>query len=135
MERQKYGDAVGFNFLVKRDFPEILEIEQESFDYAWVGWHTFRDLPVNFQGSPTLSKDIEEDYNNTSSIRVGAERRYTNGAALRLGLAAVLLDVKVVIPDHAAAVEAAGGQQQESEGGAGRPRRRRTRRGRRRRRR
>jgi long-chain fatty acid transport protein len=58
-----------------------------SADYAWVGWHTFRDLPVNFQGLAP-SKDIEEDYNNTSSIRLGAEHRYAGGAALRFGLAA-----------------------------------------------
>lgn len=58
-----------------------------SFDYAWVGWHTFRDLNVDFQGGAT-DKVLQEDYNNTSSFRFGAERRYSNGGALRLGFTA-----------------------------------------------
>ena len=58
-----------------------------NIDYAWVGWKSFKELPVNFKGGAP-SKVIEEDYNNTSSIRFGVERRMTNGLALRGGLAA-----------------------------------------------
>jgi long-chain fatty acid transport protein len=58
-----------------------------SMDYAYVGWKSFRQLPVDFQG-PAPDKVLQEDYNNTSSIRLGAERRYMSGAALRAGFAA-----------------------------------------------
>ena len=58
-----------------------------SVDYAYVGWKSFRQLPVDFQG-PAPKKLLLEDYNNTSSIRLGAERRYMGGAALRAGFAA-----------------------------------------------
>ena len=58
-----------------------------SLDYAYVGWKSFNQLPVNFKGGAP-SKVLVEDYNNTSSIRFGIERRMTNGFALRGGLAA-----------------------------------------------
>jgi len=58
-----------------------------SLDYAYVGWKSFNQLPVNFEGAAP-SRVLEEDYNNTSSIRFGVERRMTNGVALRGGLAA-----------------------------------------------
>ena len=58
-----------------------------SMDYAYVGWKSFGSLPVDFQG-PAPDKVLQEDYNNTSSIRLGAERRYSNGSALRAGFAA-----------------------------------------------
>ncbi|CAN5383591.1 outer membrane protein transport protein [soil metagenome] len=58
-----------------------------SVDYDYVGWKSFRQLPVDFQG-PAPDKVLQEDYNNTSSIRLGAERRYMGGAALRAGFAA-----------------------------------------------
>jgi long-chain fatty acid transport protein len=58
-----------------------------SLDYAYVGWKSFNQLPVTFKGLAP-SKVLEEDYNNTSSIRFGIERRMTNGFALRGGLAA-----------------------------------------------
>jgi len=58
-----------------------------SMDYAYVGWKSFNQLPVNFQG-PAPSKVLQEDYNNTSSIRLGAEHRYSGGAALRAGVSA-----------------------------------------------
>jgi long-chain fatty acid transport protein len=64
-----------------------LERTTVSLDYAWVGWRSFKQLPVTFAGSAP-SKVIEEDYNNTSSIRVGLEHRMINGFALRGGLAA-----------------------------------------------
>jgi len=64
-----------------------LEATTVSLDYAYVGWKSFNQLPVTFAGSAP-SKVIVEEYNNTSSIRFGIERRLTNGYALRGGLAA-----------------------------------------------
>ncbi|MEO7455268.1 MAG: outer membrane protein transport protein [Gemmatimonadaceae bacterium] len=58
-----------------------------SLDYAYVGWKSFKSLPVDFQGAAP-DRSLQEDYNNTSSIRFGAERRFDGGAALRVGLAA-----------------------------------------------
>jgi long-chain fatty acid transport protein len=63
-----------------------------SLDYSYVGWKSFNQLPVNFQGtSPATtapSRVLQEDYNNTSGIRLGAERRLLNGTALRAGFTA-----------------------------------------------
>jgi long-subunit fatty acid transport protein len=64
-----------------------LEQTTVSIDYAYVGWRAFKQLPVTFAGSAP-SRVIQEDYNNTSSIRFGIEHRLTNGYALRGGLAA-----------------------------------------------
>ena len=59
-----------------------------SFDYAWVGWRAFKTLPVDFQGpAKASSRELLENYNNTSSVRVGLEHRYTGGAAIRVGVA------------------------------------------------
>ncbi|MGH7650473.1 MAG: OmpP1/FadL family transporter [Gemmatimonadaceae bacterium] len=58
-----------------------------SLDYAWVGWRAFKTLPITFNGGAP-SQLLEEDYNNTSSIRFGIEHKTTSGFALRGGLAA-----------------------------------------------
>jgi long-chain fatty acid transport protein len=58
-----------------------------TVDYAWVGWKSFKELPVDFQGGAT-DRVLFENYNNTSSVRVGADYRFTNGAAVRAGFAA-----------------------------------------------
>jgi long-chain fatty acid transport protein len=58
-----------------------------SVDYAFVGWKSFNQLPVDFQGNAP-DRVLVEDYNNTSSIRFGAERRMPSGVALRLGFTA-----------------------------------------------
>ncbi|MEO5818851.1 MAG: outer membrane protein transport protein [Gemmatimonadaceae bacterium] len=58
-----------------------------SVDYAYVGWKSFNALPVDFQGTAP-DRVLQEDYNNTSSIRFGAERRFMDGKALRLGFTA-----------------------------------------------
>lgn len=55
-----------------------------SADYAWIGWKAFKTLPITF-GDTTLSRTLFEDYNNSSSIRLGVERAFTNGFALRAG--------------------------------------------------
>jgi long-chain fatty acid transport protein len=64
-----------------------LERTTVSLDYAYVGWRAFKSLPVNFAGLAP-SRVIQEDYNNTSSIRFGLEHRTLSGYALRGGLAA-----------------------------------------------
>jgi long-chain fatty acid transport protein len=43
-------------------------------DYSWVGWSSFKDLPVEFGGpAKAASRVLLEDYNNSSAIRLGAE--------------------------------------------------------------
>lgn len=57
-----------------------------SLDYSYVGWKSFKELPVNFQGNAP-SRVLVEEYNNTSGIRFGVEHKLLNGAALRAGVA------------------------------------------------
>lgn len=59
-----------------------------SVDYAYVGWKSFKQLPVDFANGTAIDKALQEDYNNTSSIRFGAEHRADNGVAFRGGFAA-----------------------------------------------
>ena len=58
-----------------------------NVDYAWVGWKSFKELPVDFQGGAT-DRVLLENYNNTSSLRIGADYRFSNDAHLRAGFAA-----------------------------------------------
>jgi long-chain fatty acid transport protein len=58
-----------------------------NVDYAWVGWKSFKELPVDFQGGAT-DRVLLENYNNTSSLRIGADYRFSNDAHLRGGFAA-----------------------------------------------
>lgn len=58
-----------------------------SLDYSYVGWKSFKQLPVNFAGSAP-DRVLVEEYNNTSGIRVGAEHKLLSGAAVRAGFAA-----------------------------------------------
>jgi long-chain fatty acid transport protein len=77
-----------------------------SVDYEWTGWKKFRELPVNFSrdsigtfcttGAPTatcdydvLDRELFEDYNNTSALRIGAEHVMKNGWLYRLGFSGV----------------------------------------------
>jgi long-chain fatty acid transport protein len=55
-------------------------------DYQYTGWKKFKDLPVSFTNT-ALNKTLIEDYKNTSSFRIGAERGFSNKATLRLGAA------------------------------------------------
>ena len=50
-----------------------------SVDYAWVGWKSFKELPVDFQGGAT-DRVLLENYNNTSSLRLGVEHRLRTAA-------------------------------------------------------
>jgi long-chain fatty acid transport protein len=63
-----------------------------SAEYSYVGWKSFKQLPVDFTGATATTtatdKVLIENYNNTSSIRLGADRRLSNGIALRAGFAA-----------------------------------------------
>jgi long-chain fatty acid transport protein len=60
-----------------------------SLEYAWVGWQSFKTLPVDFQGAAKASsRELLEYYNSTSSVRLGLERRFTGGKSLRAGFAA-----------------------------------------------
>lgn len=52
-------------------------------EYVWLGWKAFGELPVNL--SAAGERVLIEDYNNSSAIRLAAERRLDNGWALRLG--------------------------------------------------
>jgi long-chain fatty acid transport protein len=58
-----------------------------SAEYNYVGWKSFNQLPVNFQGSAP-SKVLIENYNNTSAIRLGVDHRLLSGTSLRAGFAA-----------------------------------------------
>lgn len=63
-----------------------------DFDYLYTGWKQFGVLPVTFSGTSAAttapSDTLIEDYNNTSTFRVGAEYTIpTNGWKLRLGAA------------------------------------------------
>ena len=61
-----------------------------SVDYAWTGWKRFNELPVTFSGPASGSNRVLiEDYNNTSALRVGAQRMFTGGAQLRLGFSGI----------------------------------------------
>ncbi len=61
-----------------------------SADYAWTGWRKFRELPVTFLGPASVSNRVLiEDYNNTSAIRLGAQRAFTGGAQVRFGFSGV----------------------------------------------
>jgi long-chain fatty acid transport protein len=58
-----------------------------SAEYSYVGWKSFNQLPVDFQGTAT-DRVLQEDYNNTSGIRLGAERGLDGGVKLRAGFSA-----------------------------------------------
>ncbi len=62
-------------------------------DYQYTGWKQFREIPITFKGSSAAttapSDTVVEDYNNTSSIRIGIEydvQQY-KGLKLRAGAA------------------------------------------------
>ena len=66
------------------------EMSTISAEYSYVGFKSFNQLNVNFQGPAAAnSKVLLENYNNTSGIRIGGERRFLSGTALRAGFAAV----------------------------------------------
>jgi long-chain fatty acid transport protein len=59
-------------------------------DYAWVGWRQFKELPLDFANNPTTpNRTLIENFNNSSSIRLGAEYRFQNDIHVRAGFAGV----------------------------------------------
>jgi long-chain fatty acid transport protein len=69
---------IGFNYKGFKDW----NIET---DYAWTQWSAFKNLAVSFD-SAALSSTRIEDYNNSSALRISAQRDFTNKATLRLGI-------------------------------------------------
>lgn len=48
-----------------------------SFDYGYVLWSKFKELPVNFQGpAASRSRTLIEDYDNSASYRFSAEQKF-----------------------------------------------------------
>ena len=68
---------VGFTYTTPMD-------ANVSVEYAWLGWKSFKELPVNFQGGAG-KRSLIEDYNNSSTLRVGVDKRFPNGWEGRLG--------------------------------------------------
>jgi long-chain fatty acid transport protein len=58
-------------------------------DYAWIGYKSFKELKVDFANGSTPDRVLIEDYNNSSGIRLTAERRFTNDIRIRAGFAGV----------------------------------------------
>jgi len=58
-------------------------------DYAFVGYKSFKTLPITFSNPLTPSDTLIEDYNNSSAIRLGAEYKFKNNARVRGGFAGV----------------------------------------------
>ena len=44
-------------------------------NFVFFEWSAFRDLPIDFQQTPSFSETIREDYRDARQIRVGAEHR------------------------------------------------------------
>lgn len=45
-------------------------------DLGFAGWSLFRDLPINLETTPSRNRVIEENYDDTFQVRVGAEQRF-----------------------------------------------------------
>ena len=58
-------------------------------DYAFVGYKSFKELPIEFSNPATPSRTLIEDFNNSSAIRLGAEYKFGNALRLRGGFAGV----------------------------------------------
>lgn len=63
-----------------------------SADYAMIQWTAFKELPVNFGATSPLTRTLYEDYDNSSSFRVGAEHRF-GGVAGRAGVSYTMTPV------------------------------------------
>ena len=58
-------------------------------DYAFVGYSSFKELPIDFSNSATPDRTLIEDYNNSSAIRLAGEYRFASGIQVRGGFAGV----------------------------------------------
>lgn len=67
-----------------------------NLDYAWVGWSSFKELPVNFQGaSAPPDRVLIEDYENSWAVRGSLDYAFGNGWKGYLGSSYV----KTPVPD------------------------------------
>ncbi len=57
-----------------------------SFQWNYMGWDTFQELPVTFTDYPALSSAIPENYDYTNCYRLGLEYRMSEKLALQGGL-------------------------------------------------
>lgn len=53
-------------------------------DYQWTGWSSFDTIPLTFENE-ALSQTRNEDYNNTSAVRLGGAYEATDAVTLRAG--------------------------------------------------
>jgi long-chain fatty acid transport protein len=56
-----------------------------SLQYGWMGWQSFKELPLTFVDYPYLSEVVEENYSNSSQYRLGAEWRMDDRWAFQAG--------------------------------------------------
>ena len=88
---------LGFGYKYK---PDLLV----SFDYAWVGYRKFKQIDLAFTQT-ALNQSLFEDYQNSSSIRLGLERSWKAGWKARAGFAAVAsaapdVSVSALLPEQ-----------------------------------
>ncbi|HVE78336.1 MAG TPA: outer membrane protein transport protein [Gemmatimonadaceae bacterium] len=65
-------------------------------DAAWIGWSSFKELPIDFSAGSQLDDTLIEDYEDSWSYRTGIEHRFASGVAGRLGFSAV----QTPVPDE-----------------------------------
>ena len=77
-----------------------------ELDYVMVGWSSFATIPLTFKGAASASSTaLIEDYNNSWTVRVGAEHAFASGIKGRAGFSWVntpVPDVTVtpLLPDQ-----------------------------------
>ncbi|RKY83073.1 hypothetical protein DRQ09_10625 [candidate division KSB1 bacterium] len=54
-------------------------------DINWVGWSSFKKLPIKLKESKSISSEIDEDYKNAFIYRLGFEYILNDNVSLRLG--------------------------------------------------
>lgn len=97
---------IGFNYVGMKDW-------NVEVDYQWTQWSKFKELPVTFD-TTSLSRTLIEDYNNSSALRISAERAFANKATFRLGISGVTtaapeVTVTPLLPEQERAYYTVGG--------------------------
>ncbi|MHB8873278.1 MAG: outer membrane protein transport protein, partial [Myxococcaceae bacterium] len=54
-------------------------------DLTYTTWSSLKVLPITFPGDPSLSQELRRDWQNTLTVRAGAEAQLTRTIAARLG--------------------------------------------------